>query len=80
MLRLPGHTGLTQDQCVCLCICVMGTQLRHQRTHGSVQLDLHPTRPSEVVHSETQGDTLRHARTAIRSPPPALDIFTSVSH
>lgn len=23
MLELPGHTGLTQDQCVCLCICVM---------------------------------------------------------
>lgn len=54
-------------------VCVMGTQLRHQRTHRSVQLDLHPTRPSEVVHSETQGDTLSHARTANQSPPLVLE-------
>lgn len=54
-------------------VCVMGTQLRHQRTHRSVQLDLHPTRPSEVVHSETQEDTLSHARTANQSPPLVLE-------
>lgn len=65
---------------VCACVCVMGTQLRHQRTHRSVQLDLHPTRPNEMVHSKTQGDTLRHPHTALQSPPPAPDTSLHQPH